>query len=76
MQIEERGRGKSQTYEPATCHWPLVTVFWWAWVELNYRPSRSYRDALANSSIQARLFILLICRSRRLASERVENSSL
>jgi len=24
---------------------------WWAWLDLNHRPSRSYRDAPANDSM-------------------------
>jgi hypothetical protein len=28
-------------------HWPLITDFWWAWVELNYRPHPYQGCALA-----------------------------
>ena len=30
-----------------TSHWPLATDFWWAWVELNYRPHPHQGCALA-----------------------------
>jgi hypothetical protein len=43
-----RGQCPVASFELGTGHSPRITVFWWAWVESNYRPHPYQGCALAN----------------------------